>query len=171
MCNFDGTTLVQGQRNPWEIVTAGRLLPAAADNARLSWASRTTSTTWGTAATWPCRAASRTPGSPTSRTSPPAATGCVGGRDGHQGWLHLRLSHHGRAIRERVAARNGEGKVRRSGSLPQGVRQELAADLVVLLASPMVETMTHPTQNGPASLDAGEPMWFLVAPTRRNQSR
>ena len=36
VCNFDGTTLVQGQRNPWEIVTA-EIYPQLADNARLSW--------------------------------------------------------------------------------------------------------------------------------------
>ncbi len=36
ICNFDGTTLVQGHRNPWEIVT-GEIYPKMADNARLSW--------------------------------------------------------------------------------------------------------------------------------------
>ena len=44
----------------------------------------------------------------------------------------------------------------------EGAAAELAADLVVLLASPMVETMTHPTQNGPASLGRrAEPMWIF----------
>ncbi len=36
ICNFDGTTLVQGQRNPWEIVT-GEIYPELADNARRTW--------------------------------------------------------------------------------------------------------------------------------------
>lgn len=34
--NFDGTTLVQGHRNPWEIVTA-EIYPRLADEARKSW--------------------------------------------------------------------------------------------------------------------------------------
>ena len=34
--NFDGTTLVQGDRNPWEIVT-GEIYPRLADEARKSW--------------------------------------------------------------------------------------------------------------------------------------
>ena len=37
ICNFDGTTLQQGQRNPWEIVT-GELYPKMADQARQDWA-------------------------------------------------------------------------------------------------------------------------------------
>jgi len=37
ICNFDGTTLVQGQRNPWEIVT-GEIYPKLADQARRDWA-------------------------------------------------------------------------------------------------------------------------------------
>lgn len=36
LCNFDGTTLVQGDRNPNEIVT-GEIYPKLADNARLTW--------------------------------------------------------------------------------------------------------------------------------------
>lgn len=35
--NFDGTTLVQGHRNPWEIVT-GEVYPKMADQARTDWA-------------------------------------------------------------------------------------------------------------------------------------
>lgn len=37
ICNFDGTTLQQGHRNPWEIVT-GELYPKMADQARTDWA-------------------------------------------------------------------------------------------------------------------------------------
>jgi formamidase len=37
ICNFDGTTLVQGDRNPWEIVT-GEVYPKMADQARTDWA-------------------------------------------------------------------------------------------------------------------------------------
>ena len=36
ICNFDGTTLVQGDRNPYEIVT-GEIYPQLADNARKTW--------------------------------------------------------------------------------------------------------------------------------------
>lgn len=36
VCNIDGTTLVQGHRNPWEIVTA-EIYPKLSDNARKSW--------------------------------------------------------------------------------------------------------------------------------------
>lgn len=36
LCNYDGTTLVQGSRNPNEIVT-GEIFPKLADNARISW--------------------------------------------------------------------------------------------------------------------------------------
>ncbi|GER67938.1 formamidase [Weizmannia acidilactici] len=36
VCNFDGTTLVQGHRNPYEIVTA-EIYPKLADQARLDW--------------------------------------------------------------------------------------------------------------------------------------
>lgn len=36
VCNYDGTTLVQGDRNPWEIVSA-EIFPSLADNARKSW--------------------------------------------------------------------------------------------------------------------------------------
>ena len=36
VCNFDGTTLVQGHRNPWEIVTA-EVYPELADRARFGW--------------------------------------------------------------------------------------------------------------------------------------
>lgn len=36
ICNYDGTTLVQGQRNPYEIVT-GELHPSEVDNARKDW--------------------------------------------------------------------------------------------------------------------------------------
>lgn len=35
--NYDGTVLVQGQRNPWEIVT-GEVFPRMADQARTNWA-------------------------------------------------------------------------------------------------------------------------------------
>lgn len=35
-CVIDGTTLVQGHRNPWEIVTA-EVYPELADQARLGW--------------------------------------------------------------------------------------------------------------------------------------
>ncbi len=37
ICNFDGTTLVQGHRNPWEIVS-GEVYPKMADQARTDWA-------------------------------------------------------------------------------------------------------------------------------------
>jgi formamidase len=37
ICNYDGTTLVQGHRNPWEIVT-GEIFPKMADQARTDWA-------------------------------------------------------------------------------------------------------------------------------------
>ncbi len=33
ICNYDGTTLVQGQRNPYEVVT-GEIFPHLADQAR-----------------------------------------------------------------------------------------------------------------------------------------
>lgn len=36
VCNYDGTTLVQGDRNPNEIITA-EIFPVLADNARKSW--------------------------------------------------------------------------------------------------------------------------------------
>ena len=36
ICNYDGTTLVQGQRNPYEIVT-GEIYPEDADRARREW--------------------------------------------------------------------------------------------------------------------------------------
>lgn len=36
VCNFDGNTVVQGDRNPFEIVTA-EIYPELADNARISW--------------------------------------------------------------------------------------------------------------------------------------
>lgn len=36
ICNYDGTTLVQGSRSPWEIVT-GTITPAEADDARRTW--------------------------------------------------------------------------------------------------------------------------------------
>ena len=36
VCNYDGTTLVQGDRNPWEIVTA-EIFPELVNNARKSW--------------------------------------------------------------------------------------------------------------------------------------
>ncbi|KTD70778.1 formamidase [Legionella tucsonensis] len=37
VCNYDGTVLQQGQRNPWEIVTA-ELFPHLVDKARENWA-------------------------------------------------------------------------------------------------------------------------------------
>jgi formamidase len=37
VCNFDGHTIVQSQRNPWEIVTA-EIYPRMADQARRDWA-------------------------------------------------------------------------------------------------------------------------------------
>lgn len=36
ICNYDGTTLVQGHRNPYEIVT-GEVFPELVDNARKDW--------------------------------------------------------------------------------------------------------------------------------------
>lgn len=36
VCNFDGTTLVQGDRNPFEIVTA-EVYPVLCDNSRITW--------------------------------------------------------------------------------------------------------------------------------------
>lgn len=35
-CNFDGAVITQGQRDPWEIVSA-EIYPRVADNARLTW--------------------------------------------------------------------------------------------------------------------------------------
>jgi formamidase len=37
VCNYDGTVIQQGQRNPWEIVTA-ELFPRLSDKARENWA-------------------------------------------------------------------------------------------------------------------------------------
>lgn len=37
VCNYDGTVIQQGHRNPWEIVTA-EIFPALADRARENWA-------------------------------------------------------------------------------------------------------------------------------------
>ena len=37
ICNYDGNVIQQGQRNPWEIVTA-ELFPRLADKARENWA-------------------------------------------------------------------------------------------------------------------------------------
>ncbi|AHI03439.1 formamidase [Corynebacterium falsenii DSM 44353] len=37
VCNYDGTVLAQGHRNPWEIVTS-EVFPATADSARKNWA-------------------------------------------------------------------------------------------------------------------------------------
>lgn len=50
ICIFDGTVLVEGGGFPDEVITA-EIVPARADEARLHWGSRTTSTSWATAAT------------------------------------------------------------------------------------------------------------------------
>jgi hypothetical protein len=62
--NFDGVPLVTGNGAPDEIITA-EVRPKLADEARRLWAWRTTSTSSGTAATSPSKAARRIAPTPT----------------------------------------------------------------------------------------------------------
>ena len=77
ICNFDGTTLQQGQRNPWEIVT-GEIYPRWPTRPGTTGHWRITSTILGTGASSLSRAGSLNVPTPSSRTLRPGNTSCRG---------------------------------------------------------------------------------------------